>query len=860
MSNAQGADLADLTICDREPITRLDKIQSFGFLLALANDWTIARASENCAEMIGISAESLIGMPLDAVISRNALHEIRNRLTILQATSGERLYDLRLVSTKKRFDVSLHYSGDLLLLEGEPSVEQDRVEAASMVRAMIERLKRTKTFADFHRDAARQVRAITGFSRVMIYRFDDAGDGEVIAESTQSNVPSFVGLRYPASDIPVQARALYLLNPFRIIADVHAQTVPVLPLRPGPDDALDMAQAVTRAVSPVHIEYLVNMGVSASLSISIIVEGRLWGLIACHHHEPRRPSFVMRTAAELFGHMYSMTLESKLRGDAALDERAARELSDRLIAAVAADESLMSNAELLRDILAGVIQCDGVAVYQMGTVTINGATPSPQTVVEIARYLDSTSPSRVFDTHQLATVIPSCAETQVMAAGMLSIPVSRIPRDYVMLFRRELLEEVRWSGDPAKALVKTDDGLRISPRKSFAAFVEMVRGKSLAFSDRDRRLGEAVRIAIIEVILRYSEAASGERRRSTERSELLIAELNHRVRNILTLIRGLIARTAKSSAGIAEYVESLGGRVQALARAHDYVTRHSWGPASIASLFEDEVSAHRRDGADILFLDGPPVLLQPTAISTMALVIHELATNSAKYGALSTHGAVHVTLDPQDDGGLFIRWRERGGPAVMPPERRGFGSAIVERTVPFDLQGTAEIRYPLSGLEADFYLPAKHVIVAEQRASAAPATEGREETAVTENKSSDVLSGQSVLLLEDNLIIAMETEDMLFALGAREVIVASTIPEAAAAAAAAQFDLAVLDINVAGQVSFGFADQLRTMGVPFIFASGYGDQVPLESEQAGATVLQKPFELGHLRQAMFLQAGAGAEE
>lgn len=857
MSDTIDQSIPDLTICDREPITRLDRIQSFGFLLALSNDWTIARASENAAEMLGTAAEQLIGRPLDTLISRQALHDIRNRMSILQATSSERLYDIGLITPKKRFDLSLHYSGDLLILEGEPSLPQAPMEAASMVRAMIERLKRAKTVADFHRDAARQVRAITGFERVMIYRFDHNGDGDVIAESTRSNTESFLGLRYPASDIPVQARALYLASPFRIIADVHAPTVAVLPLRGQPEQALDMTHAITRAVSPVHIEYLTNMGVGASLSISIIVEGRLWGLVACHHLEARCPSFVMRTAAELFGHMYSMTLESRLRGDAATDERNARALSDRMMMAIAGDEALLTNAAWIRDIVGGMIQCDGVAVFQPGKVTLNGSTPAESEINAIARFLDSTSPSRVYDTHEIALIDPGLALSADRAAGMLAIPVSRTPRDYIMLFRRELLEEVRWGGDPTKAVVKTEDGLRLSPRKSFAAFAEMVRGKASPFSDADRRIGEAVRIAIIEVILRYSEAASGERRQSTERSTLLIAELNHRVRNILTLVRGLIARTGQNATGVAEYTTALNGRVQALARAHDYVTRNSWGPASLISLLEDEVNAHRRNGHDVLLIDGPPVYLQPTAISTMALVIHELATNSAKYGALSTEGVVHVALDVRADGGLDIRWREAGGPPVQAPTRRGFGSVVIERTVPFDLQGTAEIRYSLSGVEADFFIPAKHVVAGSKDAAvrfdAVAAEEAHVDAPSTEI---NLLAGTSVLLLEDSMIIALETEDMLSALGASKVTTASTIAEAHALVSANRFDLAVLDINVAGQVSFDFAHRLKKAGVPYVFASGYGDQVVLAGEEAGTIVLQKPFETDHLRQALLMSIEA----
>jgi light-regulated signal transduction histidine kinase (bacteriophytochrome) len=661
MVNVNVDEFPDLSICDREAITKYDRIQSFGFLVALSNDWTIARVSENTEEMLGIPAEDMIGTRLDTWITPQSTNDIRNRMAALQATGNERMYDVALVPSKGSFDLSLHFVEDLLIIEGETCITQDRMEAASMVRAMISRLGRMETIEAFHNDAVRQIRAITGFDRVMVYQFDQNGDGDVIAESTRSNIESFLGLRYPASDIPQQARALYLRNPFRIIVDVAADTISLIPAPNGTTKALDMSKSITRAVAPVHIEYLKNMKVGASMWISIIVEGRLWGLFACHNQTAKLPGFAMRTAAELFGHMYSMTLESRLRGNASHDEIYARDLSDRLITGLAADETLLANADWIRDFISGMIKCDGIAVYQHDNISLSGSTPDRAQVLELARHLDAASPSRIFDTSQLATVAPSCEATQNCAAGMLSIPISRVPRDYIMLFRRELVEEVRWGGNPTKAAIPSEDGLRLSPRKSFASYAQLVRGKARPFSDQDRRIGEAVRLAIIEVILRYSDTAGEERRRATERNELLVAELNHRVRNILTLIRGLISKSGHDAPAVKDYVTSLNGRVQALARAHDYVTQRMWGPAALHSLIEDEIAVHRHQARAPLAIKGPNIMLQPQAISTMALVIHELATNSAKYGALSTDGEVHVTLRLDEKNGLYIEWRDVNG-------------------------------------------------------------------------------------------------------------------------------------------------------------------------------------------------------
>jgi light-regulated signal transduction histidine kinase (bacteriophytochrome) len=846
-ADATGAE-PDLTICDREPITRLDRIQSFGFLVALSNDWIVARASENLSAFLGLSFEQALGRRFDSLISEQATHDIRNRMAMLFSTGAERLYGVKLLAGRKQaFDLCLHLTGDLLIIEGEESQPDGGMEAASMVRAMIARLAQADTLEAFHRSAARQVRAITGFDRVMIYRFDETAAGEVIADSTKSGVDSFLGLHFPASDIPVQARALYVRNAFRIIADVTAAPVPLLPPLGGVVQSLDLTMAITRAVSPVHIEYLRNMGVGASLSISIIVEGKLWGLIACHNETPRLPSFVMRTAAELFGQMYSLKLESRVHRAAADDAERVGLLSDRLLSSIASDPSLLKNAQWLQDVSRDMIASDGVAIYYGGEIFTSGAAPPDNDVRALAQKLALASPSRVFDTDCLASVYSDSAASADRAAGMLAIPLSRISRDYIMLFRREWVQEIKWGGDPAKAVEQANGSVRLSPRKSFAAFASMTRGRSRPFTPQDRRIGEAIRQAMIEVSLRFSESTGDAHKQAVQRQELLIAELNHRVRNILSLIRGLITQSERSTSDLSSYVGALNGRVQALARAHDKITKQNWGPASLTSLFVDEMAAQTGDDPDRLILDGPAVLLTPRAVSTMALVIHELITNSIKYGALSTVGTVHVTAEPGSDG-LWLRWRERGGPAVRAPERRGFGSVIVERTVVFDLQGKTEIRFAPAGFEADFFIPHEHIASVSEHDSAPQAREEGVSKAIL--LAERPLEGVTVLLVEDNLLIALEAEEMLTDLGARLVVSASTLRAAEEAVLAHEFGFAMLDISVGGATSFDLARRLRAAGTPYIFASGYGDQVAFDSDHNASVIVQKPYERDHLRRAI----------
>lgn len=278
----EGYPPVDLTNCDREPIHILGTIQPIGFLVALDGHWNITRVSANVGEFFpGESAEALIGRPAEGIFGKAAIHGIRNRLAMLRGPDAvERIFGCTMFDGIDPFDVAVHMSGEEIVIEAEPG-SAEHGDATGTVRSMIARLDQSADMTAFFNEGARQVRALSGFDRVMVYRFAPDASGEVIAESARSGIGSFLGLRYPATDIPAQARELYRRNLLRVITSVNAAPVPILS---GPTKPLDLSMSMLRAVSPIHLEYLRNMGVEASMSISIVVEGRLWGLFACHHY------------------------------------------------------------------------------------------------------------------------------------------------------------------------------------------------------------------------------------------------------------------------------------------------------------------------------------------------------------------------------------------------------------------------------------------------------------------------------------------------------------------------------------------------------------------------------------------------
>lgn len=838
----------DLTNCDREPIHQLGAIQPFGFLVAVSADWMIARASANLADFAGIAAEEAIGLPLIDLIGNEAIHAIRNRLTLLRGPDAvERIFGLPLGGKfEGRFDCAVHLSGSTVILECEPNDQEAPNDTASLIRATMARLDQTSDLAGFLKEGARQVRALTGFDRVMVYRFGRDEAGEVVAEAVRPGIGSFLGLHYPASDIPRQARALYVRTPFRIIADVGATPVPIVPPRDETGAPIDLSLSVLRSVSPIHIEYLTNMGVGASLSISIIIGGKLWGLFACHHYAPLCPTFDRRTIAELFGQMFALKLESRERSETADFEMRARASGDRLLAAIASDATLLDQPDWIGDMLRETIPCDGIAIWLDGKMSQSGLTPPPAAIPAIVRRLNAMQSGRVYATDHLAELIPDAAEYAARAAGMLTIPISRNPRDYVMLFRQERIRSVTWAGDPHKPAQLGPHGSRLTPRQSFAEWSEEVRERAEPFSEVELRVAETLRTSLIEVVLRMSEDARAERHSAAERQEVLIAELNHRVRNILALIRGLVRQSRSPTASAADYIALLEGRIESLARAHDQITQDNWEPARLRALIETEAAAYLGERRTHLIVDGDPVLIRPSAFTTLALVIHELMTNSAKYGSLSDSGEVHVSWSRQDNGDLAIRWREHGGPPVQPPSRRGFGSTIIERSIPYDLGGQAETRFPPTGFEADFIIPARQVTdapSAPEEATDAPAAPA------FVNDEQPLLQGRA-LLVEDSLIIAMDAEDVLVKLGASSVSVASTVVEALAEVERGALSFAVLDVNLGSETSLPIAEKLLEIGVPFVMATGYGDRLNLPDKLRDVIVVQKPYSHGALSRAI----------
>lgn len=838
------AGAVDLDSCARELIHLPGAIQPHGFLLGCTlPDWTVAQASANCAEHLGgRGPEVLLGQTLEQLFPRDTVHALRNLLqTAMLSGSAERLEAVDLDGVG-RFDLTVHLSAGLALVEGTPTLVNSATGPVSLVKGLIGRLKRAATLERFLAQAAQQLRAVTGYDRVMIYRFLHDGAGEVVAEARRPGVEPYLGLRYPASDIPEQARLLYRRQWLRLIPDVDYEPAALVPGL-GPDGhPVDLSLASLRSVSPVHLQYLRNMGVRGTLTVSLMQGDKLWGLIACHHFEPHRIGGALCAAAELFGQMLSLQIEAKEQHDT--QSRLAQGLHshDRLIAAMSPRDTVFDNLAQFSPQLQEMIPNDGMAVWSDRHFSGFGTTPPTEAIGGLIDFLGRSASNQVFSTHALADVYPPAAGWCSEASGLLAIPFSRTARDYLLFFRRETVQTVTWGGDPTKPIEAGDDGRRLGPRRSFKAWQETVRGMALPWSATEKRIAETLRVSLLEVILRRAELISQERQQAQNNQSLLIAELNHRIKNVLSLVLATVRQSAPQATSVEAFTQEVERRIEALAAAHDQINATSGSPTPLAKLLEAEARAWGGEVAltQRIHLDGPPMLLDMRAYQTLALVFHEMITNAAKYGALSNAGghlSVHWSLN--DDGSLQVVWTERGGPRVKAPTRRGFGSIVTERTIPFELQGDARLEFRREGLIATFCIPSRHISLGEHTAS----------TPVPGHASAEALHGKRLLLVEDSMMIALDAQAMLQDAGA-EVEIAGSVREAQRALQHNRFDLAVLDVNLADETSLGIAEALENEQQPFLFATGYGVSTVIPERFSHVPLVTKPYNVSALAYAM----------
>lgn len=501
----------DLTNCDREPIQIPGLIQPHGVLLVLQEpDLKIVQVSNNALALLGQQPQDLLGKPLLNLLAPQQINAIRQCLS--EDFEYVNPLDISLKSKTKllHFDGIVHRCNTIIFLELEPKKKRQKTDFFHFyqrLKGTITKIQKAPTLLEMCEVVVKEVRKITGFDRVMVYQFDAAGSGRVIAEDRVETLTPYLGLHYPPSDIPQQARQLYTLNWLRLIPDSSYEPVALVPAHnPLDSRPTDLSLSVLRSVSPVHLEYLKNMGVSASMSISLIQDQKLWGLIACHHSTPNYVPYSVRTMCEFVGQVMSIELANKQDREDLDYKMTLKSLQSKFVESLSQSKSFWDGLVQLNSNLLDLVGATGVAVCAGEQVICIGETPPEAEIPALREWIKSKIQHNLFQTRSLSEIYPTAESFKAVASGLLALEISKVNQNYILWFRPEVIQTVNWGGNPNKPVeVTIDREMRLSPRKSFELWQQTVQGCSLPWKSCEIEVATELCSLIVGIILSQAD-------------------------------------------------------------------------------------------------------------------------------------------------------------------------------------------------------------------------------------------------------------------------------------------------------------------------------------------------------------------
>jgi len=474
-------DIVNLTNCEFEPIHIPGSIQPHGFLIGIDSDsWKIDFCSGNISNYIDIDFKSVLNTAFNTVFGNDQENLVKEYISknLLLSSSP-----LRLILIGKEFLCTIHKSENIYILEAEPTAENKKLsDVYDQTSQFLSYMNETHTLQELCDMVVKGTREITGYDRVMVYRFDKDYNGEVFAESCLDDLEPFFGLHYPHTDIPPQARELYMQNLLRLIVDINYEPVPIYTVDDGNDAKnLNLSLSVLRSTSPIHVQYLQNMGVGATLTISLIHQKKLWGLIACHHYSVKNLTPEIRLAAQLQGHFITSQIDirqSNEEYDIARKSNLALEKINSMELPAREDsfEILIQRPELLE-----LCNASGVSIIINGTIYKSGLTIEDEDILTLSKWLSEHTGNTQFVTDKLIDSIPENLIDRCENASGINYHSLGINNNCIIWYRPETLSEVNWAGDPHKAIVKDKNGL--SPRNSFKLWKEIIKCQSNVWLD-----------------------------------------------------------------------------------------------------------------------------------------------------------------------------------------------------------------------------------------------------------------------------------------------------------------------------------------------------------------------------------------
>ncbi len=667
----------DLTNCEQEPIHILGHIQSHGYLVALRPDtYVVVHASANLPDLINQPVADVLGQSIEVLLAQTDLpaSTLVELLNVGQRNhSWDTINPQALRINGHPWNLIVHEYNGLLLLEWEPVQEPELISLNQrLIAEALTEMQSSRQLVELLQNTARRVKTIIGFDRVMVYRFADDWHGQVIAEEKEPHLEPFLGLHYPASDIPRQARELYKINLVRLIADVGSTPAPILSQPGWPDDQpLDLTQSSLRAVSPVHIEYLKNMGVQASMSISLLYRGELWGLMSCHHYSPRFVGYGARQSARFVSQLLSAALEFRKDEEDQAQLLLSRENGKKLHEQLLLDGDIVQ-ALTRRSVTAlDLTRATGAVLLFNNKQYPLGQTPGEAAIQGLADWLRTNTTDSIIETSQLPRLYPAAEAFRETGAGILAVVLSRELNEYLIWFKPEQVQQVTWAGNPEKPVTVSDNGqARISPRKSFEAWTELVHNTSESWTETEVSAAVKLREDVLQVVTRQAN----EIRLLNQRLQAAYEELDafsytvsHDLRTPLSSIR-CYAEILQEEHGaelnpdaqvLFQKIVDSTDRMRALIRHILFYSRMgrteiNAQPIDMEQLLQtirEEILITEKDRVLTLDIDAAPALhADPVMVRQL---FTNLMANAAKYTRSASEGKVVVTGQQTADDVIY---------------------------------------------------------------------------------------------------------------------------------------------------------------------------------------------------------------